>query len=407
MKLNNIFHSLIYPNFRNYFIGHTLSTLGTWIQQVTLAWIVYELTNSTALLGIVGFCALIPQLFVSPLAGAWIDKLDKRKTLIIIQFLLFIHAASLGVFYHFDLFTPLIIISLSLLLGILTAIDTPLRQSLLSLIIDNKAALPNALALNAMIFNASRFVGPPVAGLLIAVFGPENCFYLNAFSYLFLMAAVFRMQNVNSTIVTGKMGNVMLEGFQYVYHHPKFKQLMITVIVLNVTASSYVALLPVYAKDILRGDEKTLGILWGAAGVGSLISSMLLASQRSFEKAHFIILFNITFCTAGLLILGLAESYSWYLLAMFLLGFGISTSNISTNIILQQGTSESLRGRVVSIYTSTRFGFDALGGLCAGLLASLIAPKLVMSIFAILLGSYALYYWIYLNPKRKNKSLIT
>lgn len=401
MKLNNIFHSLIYPNFRNYFIGHTLSTLGTWIQQVTLAWIVYELTGSTALLGIVGFCALIPQLFVSPFAGAWIDKLDKRIMLIVIQFLLFVHAISLGLFYHFELFTPIIIISLSLLLGILTAIDTPLRQSLLSLIIDNKAALPNALALNAMIFNASRFVGPPIAGLLIAIIGPENCFYLNAFSYLFLMIAVFKMRNVHSTIVTGKMSNVLLEGFQYVYHHPTFKQLMITVIILNVTASSYVALLPVYAKDILHGDEKTLGFLWGAAGIGSLISSMLLASQRSFEKVHFIILFNIIFCTVGLSILGIAESYSWYLLAMFLLGFGISTTNISTNIILQQGTAESLRGRVISIYTSTRFGFDALGGLCAGLLASLIAPKSVMFIFAMILGAYTLYYFIFLSPKTK------
>lgn len=399
--MNNIFHSLIYPNFRNYFIGHTLSTLGTWIQQVTLAWIVYELTSSTALLGIVGFCALIPQLFVSPFAGAWIDKLDKRIMLIVIQFLLFVHAISLGLFYHFELFTPIIIISLSLLLGILTAIDTPLRQSLLSLIIDNKAALPNALALNAMIFNASRFVGPPIAGLLIAILGPENCFYLNAFSYLFLMIAVFKMRNVHSTIVTGKMSNVLLEGFQYVYHHPTFKQLMITVIILNVTASSYVALLPVYAKDILHGDEKTLGFLWGAAGVGSLISSMLLASQRSFEKVHCIILFNIIFCTVGLSILGIAESYSWYLLAMFLLGFGISTTNISTNIILQQGTAESLRGRVISIYTSTRFGFDALGGLCAGLLASLIAPKSVMFIFAIILGTYTLYYFIFLSPKTK------
>lgn len=399
--MNNLFHSLIYPNFRNYFIGHTLSTLGTWIQQVTLAWIVYELTSSTALLGIVGFCALIPQLFVSPFAGAWIDKLDKRIMLIVIQFLLFVHAISLGLFYHFELFTPIIIISLSLLLGILTAIDTPLRQSLLSLIIDNKAALPNALALNAMIFNASRFVGPPIAGLLIAILGPENCFYLNAFSYLFLMIAVFKMRNVHSTIVTGKMSNVLLEGFQYVYHHPTFKQLMITVIILNVTASSYVALLPVYAKDILRGDEKTLGVLWGAAGIGSLISSMLLASQRSFEKVHFIILFNIIFCTVGLFILGIAESYGWYLLAMFLLGFGISTTNISTNIILQQGTAESLRGRVISIYTSTRFGFDALGGLCAGLLASLIAPKSVMFIFAMILGAYTFYYFIFLSPKTK------
>lgn len=399
MAVSTLFHSLIYPNFRNYFIGHSLSTLGTWVQQVTLAWIIYELTHSTALLGIVGFCALIPQLLVSPIAGAWIDKVDKRKTLIVIQFLLFTQAIALGVFYHFQLLNSAILIGLSLLLGILSAIDTPLRQSLLSLIIDDKKALPNALALNAMIFNASRFIGPPIAGLLIALIGPENCFYLNAMSYLSLALGVLLMKNVQSTIVTGKMKSVMREGFDYVYQHETFKYLMITVVILNITASSYVALLPVYAKDILQGDEKTLGILWGAAGIGSLISSMLLAGQKSFQQVHRKILLNILACAIGLLLLAVGHGYTAFLIAMFLLGFGISTTNISTNIILQQETPESFRGRVVSIYTSTRFGFDALGGLFAGLLASLIAPSNVMLIFAVCLCTYTVYHWLKIYPK--------
>lgn len=392
------FSSLRFPNFRNYFIGHSLSTLGTWIQQVTLAWIIYELTNSTALLGIIGFCALIPQLFVSPFAGAWIDKIDKRKTLIFIQILLFAQAILLGVAYHFHWLTPSILIGLSLLLGILSAIDTPLRQSLLSLIIEDKTALPNALALNAMVFNASRFVGPPIAGLLLASIGAELCFYLNGLSYLVLALAVFCMKQVKSSIAQGNIKNVLKEGFEYVYRHHVFKYLMLTVFILNMTASSYVALLPVYAKDILQGDEKTLGILWGAAGVGSLLSSVILAGQKSFKRVHTQILFNLLFCGAGLLLLALSSSYIFLMLAMFLLGFGISTSNISTNIVLQQDTPESLRGRVVSIYTSTRFGFDALGGLCAGLFASLITPQNVMLIFACILLSYALFNWLRIYP---------
>jgi len=400
----HIFISLRSPNFRNYFIGHALSTLGTWIQQVSLAWIVYEMTKSTALLGIIGFCTLIPQLFVSPFAGAWIDKIDKRKILIFIQALLFVQAILLGVAYHFHWLSPTTLIGLSLLLGILTAIDTPLRQSLLSLIIEDKANLPNALALNAMVFNASRFTGPPIAGLLIALIGAENCFYLNAFSYLILAIAVWLMRNVQSTITTGKMKSVMREGFEYVYQHDTFKYLMFTVVVLNITASSYVALLPVYAKDILQGDEKTLGMLWGAAGMGSLISSLMLASQKTFQQIHAKILLNILFCGIGLLLLALCSSHASFLLAMFLLGFGISTTNISTNIVLQQGTPETFRGRVVSIYTSTRFGFDALGGLCAGLLASLIAPAHVMFIFATLLLAYTLFNWLKIYPKMKNSA---
>jgi len=396
-----MFQSLHYRNFRNYFIGHALSTLGTWIQQVSLAWIIYEITQSTALLGIIGFCALIPQLFVSPFAGAWIDKVDKRKMLIFIQVLLFLQAMLLGIAYHFHWLTPPILIGLSLLLGILSAIDTPLRQSLLSIIIDDKAALPNALALNAMVFNASRFVGPPIAGLLLATIGAELCFYLNGLSYLMLALAVLCMKQVQSSIAKGNIKNVLSEGFQFVRHHEIFKYLMLTVFVLNMTASSYVALLPVYAKDILHGDEKTLGMLWGAAGIGSLLSSMLLASQKSFQNVHDKILLNILFCGVGLMLLALSASFLPLMLAMFLLGFGISTSNISTNIILQQDAPEALRGRVVSIYTSTRFGFDALGGLCAGLLASLIAPQNVMLLFALILLGYALFNWLRILPRIK------
>ena len=396
-----MFQSLHYRNFRNYFIGHALSTLGTWIQQVSLAWIIYEITQSTALLGIIGFCALIPQLFVSPFAGAWIDKIDKRKMLIFIQVLLFLQAMLLGIAYHFHWLTPPILIGLSLLLGILSAIDTPLRQSLLSIIIDDKAALPNALALNAMVFNASRFVGPPIAGLLLATIGAELCFYLNGLSYLMLALAVLCMKQVQSSIAKGNIKNVLSEGFQFVRHHEIFKYLMLTVFVLNMTASSYVALLPVYAKDILHGDEKTLGMLWGAAGIGSLLSSMLLASQKSFQNVHDKILLNILFCGVGLMLLALSASFLPLILAMFLLGFGISTSNISTNIILQQDAPEALRGRVVSIYTSTRFGFDALGGLCAGLLASLIAPQNVMLLSALILLSYALFNWLRILPRIK------
>lgn len=401
VKMSRMFQSLHYRNFRNYFIGHALSTLGTWIQQVSLAWIIYEITQSTALLGIIGFCALIPQLFVSPFAGAWIDKVDKRKMLIFIQVLLFLQAMLLGIAYHFHWLTPPILIGLSLLLGILSAIDTPLRQSLLSIIIDDKAALPNALALNAMVFNASRFVGPPIAGLLLATIGAELCFYLNGLSYLMLALAVLCMKQVQSSIAKGNIKNVLSEGFQFVRHHEIFKYLMLTVFILNMTASSYVALLPVYAKDILHGDEKTLGMLWGAAGIGSLLSSMLLASQKSFQNVHDKILLNILFCGVGLMLLALSASFLPLMLAMFLLGFGISTSNISTNIILQQDAPEALRGRVVSIYTSTRFGFDALGGLCAGLLASLIAPQNVMLLFALILLSYALFNWLRILPRIK------
>lgn len=393
------FSSLRSPNFRRYFIGHSFSTLGTWIQQVALAWIIYEQTQSAALLGIIGFCALIPQLLVSPIAGAWIDKLNKQKFLVIVQILFFIQTISLGLLYHFNLFTPPLLICMSLLLGILTAIDTPLRQSLLSLIIEDKALLPNALALNAMIFNSSRFIGPPIAGLLLSTIGAELCFYINAFSYLGLGIAVSQMKAVNSVKATGKLGAVFIEGIKYMYQNHQYRILMMTVIVLNMTASSYVTLLPIYAKDIIAGNEKTLGILWGFAGVGSLISSVILASKKNFNAPKNIFIQNIAFCSFGLMLLGISTHMYVLCFAMFLLGFGISTTNILTNIIIQNSTIEAYRGRAISIYTSTRFGFDALGGLCVGLLASLIFPSKLMLIYSVILCSYlACYLWIMRKP---------
>jgi MFS family permease len=386
------FISLRSTNFRHYFIGHSLSTLGTWIQQVTLAWLIYNLTGSPALLGIIGFCALIPQLFISPLAGAWIDKLNKQKLLVIIQILFFIQTISLGLCYRWDVFTPNILVAMSLSLGILTAIDTPLRQSLLSLIVEDKTILPNALALNAMIFNASRFVGPPIAGLLLSIIGAEMCFYINAFSYLCLGIAVARMKGVTSQKASGHVGHVFIEGLKYMYHKPEFRLLMCTVIVLNLTASSYVTLLPIYAKDIIAGNEQTLGILWGFAGIGSLLSSLRLASRKDFKDHKHLFALNIGCCAFGLLLLGITQDMAILCGAMFLLGFGISTSNILTNIIIQNATVESLRGRAISIYTSTRFGFDALGGLIVGLVAAIFMPQYIMILYSLILASYLILF---------------
>ncbi|WP_104492128.1 MFS transporter [Acinetobacter indicus] len=393
------FSSLRSPNFRNYFIGHSLSTLGTWIQQVALAWIIYELTNSSALLGVIGFCALIPQLIVSPIAGAWIDKLNKQKFLVILQILFFIQTISLGILYHFEFFTPTVLISMSLTLGILTAIDTPLRQSLLSLIIEDKILLPNALALNAMIFNASRFIGPPIAGLLLSLIGAEMCFYINAFSYLCLGIAVARMTPIYSAKANGGVGKVFVEGVKYMYQSMHFRLLMCTVIVLNMTASSYVTLLPIYAKDIIAGNEKTLGILWGFAGIGSLISSLILASKQNFNNNKNLFIRNLAFCTIGLMILGLSNSIASLCFAMFLLGFGISTINILTNIIIQNSTAEAFRGRAISIYTSTRFGFDAVGGLVVGILASLFIPTQLMLVYSGILGVYLIIFVFIKTPR--------
>lgn len=390
LKLPKIFQSLNYPNFRNYFIGHTLSTLGTWIQQVALAWLVYELTHSAALLGLITFFALAPQLVISPFVGALIDKLNKRKALIFVQVLFFIQALGLALCTYFHWLNQSSILALSLLLGVLSAIDTPLRQSFISDLVEDKNYIANALALNAMIFNSCRFIGPPIAGLLLVSANPLLCFILNALSYFCLIIALMLMKNIQVIKAKGSISNVLKEGYLYVFHHVEYKWMMLSIAVLNLTASSYVAILPIFAKDYLKGNETTLGYLWGAAGIGSFLSALLLANTQNENQIKNRIFYNMLFCILGLTLLAVIDMAFFYYFAMFCLGFGISTTNVSTNILIQRHAPSDFRGRIVSIYTSLRFGFDALGGLCAGILATYIGVKNTMLIFAVLLASFTL-----------------
>lgn len=397
-----IFLSLSIANFRHYFMGHTLSTLGTWIQQVALAWLVYELTQSATLLGLITFFALAPQLVISPFVGATIDKLNKRIVLIVVQVLFFLQAILLAVCTYLHLLDSHSILALSIFLGVLSAIDTPLRQSFISDLVEDKRYISNALALNAMIFNSCRFVGPPIAGLLLVFSSPFLCFVLNALSYLCLMIALIRMKHIKVVKATGSIQQVLKEGYRYVFQHAEYKHMMFAVAIVNLTASSYVAILPIFAKDYLNGNETTLGYLWGAAGIGSLLSAMVLANSQNYEKIKQRIFYNMLLCVLGLITLALIDVAFFYYFAMFCLGFGISTSNVSTNILIQRQAPAEFRGRVVSIYTSLRFGFDALGGLAAGILATYIGVKHTMFIFAIILSCFMLYKY---HHERQIKSL--
>lgn len=390
-----IFQSLNYPNFRNYFIGHTLSTLGTWIQQVALAWLVYELTHSAVLLGLITFFALAPQLVISPFVGAMIDKLNKRKALIFVQILFFIQAFLLAICAYFKWLDAISILALSMFLGVLSAIDTPLRQSFISDLVEDKNYIANALALNAMIFNSCRFIGPPIAGLLLVIADPILCFILNALSYFCLIIALMYMKNIQVVKAKGSIQSVLKEGYIYVFHHIEYRWMMLSIAILNLTASSYVAILPIFAKDYLNGNETTLGYLWGAAGVGSLLSALILANTQNEQQIKNRIFYNMLLCVLGLIALALIDLAFFYYFAMFCLGFGISTTNVSTNILIQRHAPSEFRGRVVSIYTSLRFGFDALGGLFAGILATYIGVKNTMLIFALLLALFILFKFLH------------
>lgn len=389
--------ALQHANFRLYFAGQAVSILGSWIQQVALSWLIYRLTGSVALLGVTTFAALLPQLIVGPLAGAWTDRHDKRRLLIAVQGILAVQALVLAGLTAFELIGPALIVAMSLLLGVLNAFDTPLRQSLIGSFVGRREDLPNALALNAMLFNAGRFVGPPLAGVLLALTSEALCFALNGLSFLALLIGLLLIRIDTPARASGSTGKVFREGLDYVWRNQPIRLLILTLAMVNLTASSYAVLLPVFARDIFGGDAQTLGWLWGAAGCGAFLSTLFLATRQALPGLVRIVLVGALLSAAALLAFAASPVVPLALAAMALLGFGISVGNVGINMLLQSLAPEQLRGRVVSFFTSTRFGFDAIGGLLAGLLAARIGAPLTLA----LEGAVLLLFCFWLLARRQ------
>lgn len=383
--------ALRHRNFRLYFAGHAISTLGTTVQQVAMAWLAYRLTGATALIGSVTFVTLVPQLLVGPLAGAWIDRHDKRRLLIAVQVLLGLQAALLAGLTASDLIGPSLLIGMAALLGVLNALDTPLRQSLISQFVDDRADLPNALALNATLLTSSRFVGPPLAGLLLAATSEAACFAFNGLTYLALLGGLLSARVAAPPPAKGSLRSIFGEGLQYSLKTPRVHLMMTSVLAVNLTASSYVVLLPVFAGEVFSGGATTLGWLWGAAGLGSLGASLFLASGQNVQRLPLITL-GAALASALALIAFAASSNLWLALAaMTVVGFGITASNVGTNIVLQSSAPDGLRGRVVALYISIRFGADAIGGLLAGLIAARLGASPVLTASALVLLAYGVW----------------
>jgi len=362
--------ALAYRNFQIYFAGQGISTLGKWVQQVALAWLAYHLTGSAVLLGLITFLSLAPQLLVGPLAGAWTDRHDKRRLLIIVQSILVLQSLVLAGATWLGWVDGLFIALMALLLGLLNALETPLRQALIGSFVDDPADLPNALVLNAMLINAARFVGPPLAGAMIAWAGEAACFLLTAVAFLALLGGLLKVRGAPSPKATGSTAQVFREGLEYMWRTRSVRELLISVVMINLLASCYAALLPVLAKAVFAGDARVLGWLWGAAGAGAFLATLILAVGGALPRLR-------QFTTAGALLCAVALGGLWQagelvlaLGALAVLGFGITLSNVSTNMQLQSAAPGHLRGRVIAFYIAMRFGFEALGGLFAGMLAA-------------------------------------
>lgn len=391
-----MFRALSVRNYRLYFMGQGVSLIGTWIQRTTMGWFVYRLTNSVFILGLVSFLSMFPSIFISPIAGTWADKWNRHRIIIMTQtaFLIQTSLLALGAisgFINADRLWPIIV--LSLMQGLIEAIDAPIRQSFVIDLVQIRSMLPNAIAMNSAMFNGARLFGPAIGGFMIVAFGEGICFALNAISYIPVIAMLLMMRvSFNPPKDTGESTfRKIARGWKYAWMNFPIRYLILNIAIYTLFGMSYATLLPVFARDILGGTSKTMGLLMSAAGIGALSGSLFLASRTTIKGLMPRML--IIGCVVSVTLIGLAFSRVLMLSAalMIVVGLGLMMQMASTNTLIQSVVQDKMRGRVLSIYTMAFGSVTPFGSLLTGSLSSRIGVQYTLAICATVCLIWSLY----------------
>lgn len=358
-------------NYRLYFLGQAVSLIGTWMQQIAMRWLVYRLTKSELLLGVVGFASDIPVFFLVPFAGALADKFKLHRILAITQALAALQAFILAVLVITNQVAVWHVVVLGALSGIVHAFDIPARQAILVEVVEKKEDLGNAIALNSFIFNGALLIGPFIAGVLVAYFGEGLCFILNGVSYLALIAALFLMKLPIRRASSGNLdvGRDLLEGAAYAFRSVPIRSILLLVAVVSIMGVSYMLLMPAFSEDVLHGGPQTFGYLMSATGVGALAGAVYLASRRNILGLGTVIVVSGILYGIALSALSLSHSLALSLTIALLIGFFLMLQMASSNTILQTIVDDEKRGRVISLFVMARRGVESFGSLLAGAVA--------------------------------------
>ena len=381
-------------NFRLFYAGQSISLIGTWIQQISLSWLVYRTTGSGFLLGLVTFCSQIPMLIFVPLAGLLSDRYDRRKLMIAAYALAAAQALTLAVLTLTGTIRMWQILLLGFLYGVIMAFETPARQSLISQMVNSRDDLPNAIALNSVLMNSGRLIGPSIAGLLLVFISEGWCFLINSASFMAIIAStiMMRLPPGSAVVARGSLLNDLAVGAHYAWQTRPIRLFLLLVALISLTASPYTVLMPIFARDVFGGDAHTLGFLVGSAGLGAVIGTGFLATRPNVFELSKLVPFTSAIAGVALMLVGVSRIYWLSLVFMACLGFGIIVTAASVNIMLQTVVDEDKRGRIISFYAMAFLGMAPLGGLIAGSLAGRLgAPATAMIDGACcLLGTLAL-----------------
>jgi MFS family permease len=373
-RLLRVGRALRHRNYRLFFAGQSLSLIGTWLTRVATAWLVYRLTHSAWLLGLVGFVSQVPTFVLAPIAGVWIDRISRYRALLVSQVFAMLQSALLAWFALRGTITITHVLVLSAMQGVINAIDMPARQALVADLIEDRADLPNAIALNSTMFNSARLIGPAIAGALIAWTGEGWCFALDAASYLFVIASLLAMRPPAAKLRRERRALMveLLEGWRYVTGFAPIRSILGLLMLVSLLGVPYVVLMPAVASEVLGGDSHTLGFLTAANGLGALLGALHLASRTSVLGLGKMIAWCAAIFGVSLMLLSASRSL-W--LSMTLLGVSGAAMMLqmgASNTLLQTIVDEDKRGRVMSFYSMAFFGTMPIGSLMAGVLAERI-----------------------------------
>ncbi|MGE5519416.1 MAG: MFS transporter, partial [Candidatus Dadabacteria bacterium] len=368
MKLPSSVRALHYYNFRLYFVGQAISLIGTWMQRIAVNWLVYELTHSAFYLGLVAFAGQVPMLILSPYAGAFVDRHSRYRTLMSTQVFSMIQAGLLALLVFMGSHNIFIITMLSLMLGVINAFDTPSRQALMIVLVENKKDLPNAIALNSSMVTMARLAGPAVAGILLSSFGEDVCFALNFLSFgaVIISLMMMRLKIPERKKHTEPIWQNLKEGFQYLRQHKGIRSAIALMVFTSLFALPYSNLFPVFAQTVYKGDVTTFSWMNSIGGLGALFGAIYMTTRR--ENANFlrvIILSSVLYCVS-MIAFSLTSNFPLALLFILIGEAGMLTQISASNTYIQTRVDERMRGRVISYFVMAFQGMQPLGSLVVG-----------------------------------------
>jgi MFS family permease len=384
-SFSHAWQALRHRNFRLFFYGQSISVMGTWMTRLATAWLVYRLTHSALLLGIVGFSSQIFTFLLGPFGGVWVERLNRRKLLVWTQSAAAAQSLAMAALTLAHIITIPEILALSALQGAINALDMPGRQSFLMQMVEDRADLGNAIAINSSMVNGARLFGPAIAGLVIAAWGEGWCFLIDGFSYFAVIYSLLlmRIKPLNPVLdphaAKPTVLDQMSEGWQYVSTFRPIRSILTLFAIVSLMGWPYSVLLPIFAGTIFHGGAHTLGFLTGASGVGAFASALSLAFRKSVVGLTRMIQIAAAVFGTALILFGLSHWLWLSLILMLFIGFGMMQAAAASNTVIQTLVPEDYRGRVMSYYTMAFVGSAPFGSLLAGGLAHYIgAPRTVI-----------------------------